>query len=508
MTYINDGKSLTEVADEYTTDVKGCTSKPWEDPVNGRNFKNDPERDNHLFDFHRPYKAKDEVRQLNHLLKQLEALGGGYNFDPDFKDNPKGKMRCTLHSGRKRKEDNRSFSSLHNDHNFDSDPEHIAKDRSGNNILWNWCGDDYSFDQGELKFYDENFGKQLEHTNQNYINSRHKERCKTMDEWRKENMHAPEEQIYQIGKMEKYPDVEVSLACFKEYLEWLNKWNEEHGNPFFILNWAMHLDEDRAPHFHARKAWPYKDPETGLVTTDQTNSLLKAGVLPSFPDKKIGRKNNPKITFDAECRKMWIKIVRSHGLEIEDIPKPKNRVGKSLQQYQKEMDEWRNNIYRFLTELTANNLGVLEKVADWEEIIPTIEKFDKLVEENCRQARRTYDPEEFAGYVKQIVSAHARDIKAVQDKDGDEIKRLDHELNGHNFWKGYDLHHQFGANEINEMLSQATSEQLDKISAVMKMNGYPDLGSWMKNTKGWHRHFPKGMQIQKELEKKNQGMGW
>lgn len=77
---------------------------------------------------------------------------------------------------------------------------------------------------------------------------------------------------------------------------------------------------------------------------------------------------------------MWIKIVRSHGLEIEDIPKPKNRVGKSLQQYQKEMDEWRNNIYRFLTELTANNLGVIEKVADWEEIIPTIEKFDKLIE--------------------------------------------------------------------------------------------------------------------------------
>ena len=101
-----------------------------------------------------------------------------------------------------------------------------------------------------------------------------------------------------------------------------------------------------------------------------------------------------------------------------------------------------------------------------------------------------------------------RDIKAVQDKDGDEIKRLDHELNGHNFWKGYDLHHQFGANEINEMLSQATSEQLDKISAVMKMNSYPDLGSGMKNTQGWHRQFPKGMQIQKELEKKNQEMGW
>lgn len=161
-----------------------------------------------------------------------------------------------------------------------------------------------------------------------------------------------------------------------------------------------------------------------------------------------------------------------------------------------------------LAQCTAINLGVAEKIAEWEEIIPTIEKFDKLVEQNCKQARRTYDSEEFAGYIKQIVSAHAKDVKAAQDKGDAEIKRLDRELNEHNYWKGYDLHHQFGANEINEILSQATPKQLDKISAVMKANGYCDLGSWMNNTKGWYRQFPKGMQIQKELERKNQGMSY
>ena len=50
---------------------------------------------------------------------------------------------------------------------------------------------------------------------------------------------------------------------------------------------------------------------------------------------------------------MWIKIARSHGLEIEDKPKPKNEVGKSLKDYQKEKDEWRNNVYKFLVELQA-----------------------------------------------------------------------------------------------------------------------------------------------------------
>ena len=57
-----------------------------------------------------------------------------------------------------------------------------------------------------------------------------------MDEWQKKTIHAPEEQILQIDRMEQYPEVEVSLSCFEEYLTWLNKWNEEHGKPFFILN--------------------------------------------------------------------------------------------------------------------------------------------------------------------------------------------------------------------------------------------------------------------------------
>ena len=160
-----------------------------------------------------------------------------------------------------------------------------------------------------------------------------------MDEWRKKAMHAPEEQILQIGRMEQYPEVEVSLSCFEEYLPWLNKWNEEHRKPFFILNWAMHQDEMGAPHFHLRRVWPCKDEETGLTTTDQTKALLKAGILPPDPEKKISKKNNPKITFDKICREKWISIARSHGLEIEDTPKPKSEVGLTLEEFQKQKDE-------------------------------------------------------------------------------------------------------------------------------------------------------------------------
>ena len=42
-------------------------------------------------------------------MHQLKELGGDYGFNPDYKTNPQGKMRCTLNSGRKRKTDKKLF---------------------------------------------------------------------------------------------------------------------------------------------------------------------------------------------------------------------------------------------------------------------------------------------------------------------------------------------------------------------------------------------------------------
>lgn len=81
----------------------GISEPAWKNPVNEHDFKNDPERDNHLFDSHKAYHAKDDVKALRNILHQLKELGGDYGFNSDFKTNPQGKMRCTLNSGRKRK---------------------------------------------------------------------------------------------------------------------------------------------------------------------------------------------------------------------------------------------------------------------------------------------------------------------------------------------------------------------------------------------------------------------
>jgi len=79
------------------------------------------------------------VKVLRNILHQLKELGGDYGFNPDYKTNPQGKMRCTMNSGRKRKTDKKAFSSRHNDRDFNSNPEHIAKDKSDKNVIWSWC---------------------------------------------------------------------------------------------------------------------------------------------------------------------------------------------------------------------------------------------------------------------------------------------------------------------------------------------------------------------------------
>lgn len=235
-----------------------------------------------------------------------------------------------------------------------------------------------------------------------------------MDEWRKKTMHAPEEQLIQIGNIENCPDVETSLQCFNEYLGWLNDWNDEHGNPFFILNWAMHQDEMGAPHVHLRRAWPYLDEETGLTTTDQTKALLKAGILPPDPEKKISKKNNPKTTFDKICREKWIFIARSHGLEIEDTPKPRDEVGKTLEKFQKEKDLLCNRVFTLLSALTEKNIDVLEEISKWEELMPSIQNFKEWTKERCRAAQNTYRDEQLDPIVDLFVAAFANSNKAIK----------------------------------------------------------------------------------------------
>lgn len=210
-------------------------------------------------------------------------------------------MRTTMHNGRAKK-DGTVFGTKHNDRNFDVDKaDNIDKERMKDNVYWHYYEDEnLTFEEVELKFYNENFSRILEATNENYIKNRHPERVKTMEEWKRVRQNAPEETHLQIGKMEEHVTREQLVACYKDYDKWLRQWNQENGKLFTVLNTALHCDE-AVEHIQTRRVWHYRD-EAGELRIGQEKALKAAGFeLPDL-DKPEGRRNNRKIAFDKMCR--------------------------------------------------------------------------------------------------------------------------------------------------------------------------------------------------------------
>lgn len=136
------------------------------------------------------------------------------------------------------------------------------------------------------------------------------------------------------------------------------------------------------------------------------------------------------MTFDKMCREKWILITRSHGLEIEDTPKPKSEVGRSLEEFQKEKDLLRNRVFILLSALTEKNIDVLEEISKWEELMPSIQNFKEWTKKRCKDAQRTYRDEQLDPIVDMFVAAFANSNKAIKDGYDSQIKDYDHQLNG------------------------------------------------------------------------------
>lgn len=234
-------------------------------------------------------------------------------------------MRTTTHNGRS-KRGGKVYGTKHNDRNFDvTKADNIDPERAHLNELRHcYPGEDLTFEQAELRYYEEHFGEQLRQTNERYKANGHPERCKTMEEWKQARRNAPEESILQIGKMEEHATREQLMACYEVYRERLEDWNQKHGNPFQTLSEALHADEEGAPHIHTRRVWAYKD-DAGMERLGQEKALEAAGVELPDPSKPEGRRNNRKMTFDKMARTMWLDVIQEHGIEVEREALPGGR---------------------------------------------------------------------------------------------------------------------------------------------------------------------------------------
>ena len=237
-------------------------------------------------------------------------------------------MRATIHNGRTSHLG--AFTPKHNDRNFNiKNAEHIDPERVRNNRYWNWTGKEITFEAAEIAFYEKYISAHLEAQSSRYRAQRHAERAKTMDEYRKSPQTCPEEVILQIGKMGDTIPADMMARIIQEQINW-----EQKTFPGVkVLNVALHMDEQGAPHIHERRAWVYTDKD-GNFAISQNKALEQMGVELPNPNKPRSRFNNRKMSFSRMCREHLLQICREHGLEIEEIPQEKSRSGRTLADYQ------------------------------------------------------------------------------------------------------------------------------------------------------------------------------
>lgn len=238
-------------------------------------------------------------------------------------------MRMTVHNGRAGK--NGVYSPKHNDRQFDiSSTEHIDPERIPGNVYWNWTGKNISFEDAEKEFYELHCREHLDAVNRRHREQRHPERVRDMDAYRTARQTCPEETLLMIGNKNEYlPPRTLRAICEK-----LKDWEENTVSGLKVLDIALHVDEEGAPHIHMRKAWIYRD-ENNVESIAQSKTLQAAGIPLPHPDKPAGRHNNRKQVFSAMERQALYEICQEYGLEslLEMQPREKSKSGRELEDY-------------------------------------------------------------------------------------------------------------------------------------------------------------------------------
>lgn len=239
-------------------------------------------------------------------------------------------MRATIHNGRSGK--NGTYNPRHNDRNFDiGNAEHIDPERVNLNHYWNYLQDNsLTFEQAERAFYEEHCSKHLDAVNQRYREQRHPERVRSMDEYRTARQSCPEETILMLGNKSDYIPPHILQRICNEFKAW-----EEATFPgLHVIDMALHMDEEGAPHIHERKVWLYTD-KNGFEAVGQDKALQRAGIEPPHPEQPRTRYNNRKQTASKMMREKFFEICRTHGLGfmLETTPREKSKSGRELEDY-------------------------------------------------------------------------------------------------------------------------------------------------------------------------------
>ncbi len=312
-------------------------------------------------------------------------------------------MRATIHNGRT--SNLGAFTPKHNDRNFNiNHAEHINPERVKLNRYWNWTGKEITFEDAERAFYEKHIRRHLDAQNARYRAQRHAERAKTMDEYRKSPQTCPEEVILQIGKLGDTIPADMMARIIQEQINW-----EQQTFPGVrVLDVALHMDEQGAPHIHERRAWVYTDKDENFAIS-QNKALEQMGVELPNPNKPRSRFNNRKISFSRMCREHLLKICREHGLEIEEIPQEKSKSGLSHVAYMTRQEEEKAADAELRRQFSERAAESAEKQV--ESAKSTARSYEEHAEQVAKQINNEYGELADAGLQKQAMQEQLEEMQ-------------------------------------------------------------------------------------------------
>lgn len=270
------------------------------------------------------------------------------------------KNRTTLHNGRKNRQ-GQAYRASHNDRKFDLDKaEHIEQERTKENIYWHYLqkeNPDMDFSTAEKTFYKDHFEEALSIRNSSYIQHGNKKQVKTLEEYMQE--HCPEETIWMIGNTKDMIPAKILHNVWTEQKTWM----EAMFPQVTVLDWALHVDEQGAPHIHERHIFIGHD-KRGLEVVGQNKALAEMGISAPNPQKPTGRHNNAKMTYTAICRQHFQELCKRHGLDIEVQPRERSEMGLTQAEYKTRQEEKaaaRAEMKMKAAEQTVNGLKEIEE---------------------------------------------------------------------------------------------------------------------------------------------------
>lgn len=249
------------------------------------------------------------------------------------------KVSLTRHNSRTNSKGN-VMKPNHNDRDFESERELVGSDK---NIYWTRYDKKgqprITFEEAERKAYHEFFDGYIDKANEKALARRHKDEMKTVDDLLNSKRMAPEETLWYLGDLNNHAEEEKLIQFMNKFKTYMNK---NYGKNFKIIDIALHVDEEGAPHIQERHTFIGHD-EDGVAYPCQEKALEEMGVDLPDPNKKRSRKNCRKKAFDKEVREACKEIAKSLGLEI--LPEkpgsahPDKNLGQYLYNKQKELEE-------------------------------------------------------------------------------------------------------------------------------------------------------------------------